>query len=305
MKFFVVLVLVAVCLPAAISAYECSGCDLDGAWRIADNTKLNNDDELIDQKFDGQVKWREEWMQFMTDYTQWVNNGKNSGSLQDQARQSCKEAIPDRVYQYRWEREIDDDEYQVRMYIYRGFEPRSDSWDRYCRLLVDEDQMSFVESNGQSIPELKGSVGWISKGLIDDIEGGNCRAIFRPKHVQQRCYVKNNKLRYPTEKFCADEQSSTPTITKHAWGGAHSHARYGCDQYTWDSDSNDDNIEQTCQRMYFVNTYNEQSLFFPGQVSGSNLVSLTSIRTPGDYCEYRVGGTGWSTFTGINPHPCQ
>ena len=162
MKIFVVLVL-AVCLPA-LYAYECNSCDLDGSWRVADNSKINNDDELFAQMFDGQVEWREEYSQFTSDYNAWVSANKPSGSLQDQARQSCKEAIPDRVYQFRWEREIDDDEYEVRQYLYRGFEPASNAWDRYCRLLVDRDSDNYVESFGRSNPSLKGSVAYITRG---------------------------------------------------------------------------------------------------------------------------------------------
>lgn len=305
MKFLVVLAL-AVCLPAIVYSYECDGCDLTGTWRTYRQDYENNDDDLIAQQFDGQVEWIEEYGQFLADYADWVDNGKGSGSRQDQARQSCKEAIPDRVYQFRFEREIDDeDNYEVRYYLFRGFAPTSDAWDRYCRLLVDEDKLNMVESMGRSIGSLKGAISTTTTGKIVATGGNACNVDFRPNFVSQNCLMKNDNVRFPTEPFCAVAQTGQSTVSRYAIGGARTNARYGCDQYTWDSDSNDDNIEQSCDRMYFVNSYNEQNTLKPGQVLGGETIYQADVVTPGDLCEYRVDKNGWGGFTEINGHPCQ
>jgi len=307
MKFLVVLAL-AVCLPAIVSSYECDGCDLSGTWRTWLRDYENNDDELIAQTFDGQVEWREEYGQFEADYNDWVANGKGSGSRQDQARQSCKEAIPDRVYGYRFEREIDDeDNYEVRFYLYRGFAPKPEAWDRYCRLLIDEDKNNMVEAMGRSIDDLKGAISAVTRGVIVARGGNACNVDFRPNYISQNCLQKNDNKRYPTERFCSGVQTGAYDLGRWAIGGSRAHARYGCDQYTWDSDSNDDNIEQTCDRMYFINTYNEQNQNKPGQILGLTAIQpLANVVTPDDdLCEYRVRNNGWGDFTGISNHPCQ
>uniref|UniRef100_A0A7S4KXS6 Uncharacterized protein n=1 Tax=Paramoeba aestuarina TaxID=180227 RepID=A0A7S4KXS6_9EUKA len=325
MKFLVVLALVALCLPA-LNAYVCDNCDLDGAWRTSLDDWRNNDDESIAQSFDGQVRWRDEYQEFLDDEDicrSCLGSEGSCGTVCTRARESCKEAKPGRVYNFRFEREIDDDDYEVRLYIYRGFIPTEDAWDRYCRIRnslvgTSDDRQVFVESQGQSKAALKGAVGWRTEGLIDPTTGGNCRAIFRPKFISQFCLTKNDDLRFPSEFWCAQYQTGTaPSPTDfdpfgvlssvHNWGGAQTHARYGCDQYTWDSDSNDDNIHETCKRMYFVNKYDSQSEFNLGHVNvpGTMFVDQSTVETPFPFCEYRVPRTGWSGSTGINRHPCQ
>jgi len=315
MKFLVVLALVAVCLPALTHAYDCDGCDLDGSWRISRDEYTNNDDEIYNQNFDGQVRWRDEWLEFQDDEDQYidcVDSGSSScTTLGNVARQSCKEARPERVYNIRFERQIDDYDYEVRLYVHRGFRPTEDAWDRYCRIrneLVDTDERGevFVEHSGQFIAELKGAIGWTTEGLIDPEDDGTCAAVFRPKFVSQFCMTKNNNHKYPTEVYCAGVQSGFQSdYIKHTYGGAQTHVRYGCDQYTWDSDSNDDNLHDTCNRMYFVNKYDSQSEFEFGHVRGNDLVSETYVTTPDDFCEYTTTGVGWARSTDIQGHPCQ
>lgn len=310
MKIAVVLTL-ALCLPAVISAFNCGGCSVDGYWRAFRSEVINNDEQLVAQMYDGQVEWREEWAQFMSD---WANlNDTESQGNRDIARQSCKEAIPDRVYNFRFERSIDGDDYRVEYYIHRGFQPSSQAWDRYCRILIDDDLPVFVESLGRSVNKLKGA--WVrsSKGLMLNFGGSNCNANLKPRNIEQSCLMKNDANRYPTEIFCSGAQAGVNALTdQHAYGGAHTHARYGCMQYTWDSDTNDDNIDENwgnsrCDKMYFVNSYNGQQNFKLAQLfTGSmSLNRLVSVDTPMDLCEVRVGATGWSGLTGVSDHPCQ
>ena len=142
--------------------------------RVARTSWTNNDDEMIAQFFDGQVRWTDEWTEFLNDEDNYIacvdSESSNCGSLQTLARVSCKEALPDRVYNMRFERDIDDQDYEVRTYAHRGFKPTEDAWDRYCRIrneLVPTDNRGevFVEHQGQSITALKGAIGWRSEGL--------------------------------------------------------------------------------------------------------------------------------------------
>jgi len=344
MKFAVVLVL-AVCLPAAFG-YSCQSlvnatdfvCDVDGAWRTSQNSWINNDNNdeaVIDQAFDGQVEWRQEYAEFQADLAEALIDFTNT-SARREAQQSCKEAIPDRVYHFRFERYISGTKYEVKEWLYKGFVPVEEAWDRYCVLYVEESfnalnlptgpprirQNVVVERYGRSIADLQGA--WLrgsSGHLVNLDSGAGCNTYFRPKDVQTRCLMKNDEIRFPTEYFCNRnyETRVTPLGVLQNYGGAQTSLRYGCQQYTWDSDSNDDNIEDTCKRMYFINQYRGQNAFKLGQYPGAGTgtypitsTSVTPVNTPrttfntqGTLCEYRISKNSWSGLTDFGKHRCQ
>jgi hypothetical protein len=320
MKF---LVLLAVCLSAVLAFDQCGNCDLDGAWRVRLTTE-NNDDESIEQYFDGLVDWEQRWRDFVIDETAYNVNGRtNDNQRRDVARQSCKEAKPDRIYNIRWEREIDDFDYMVAQYIYRGFEPDQDAWDGYCVDRVDPatapNPFPFVETRGgNSFSALKGAFAVVERGNIQPVSG--CRVRFRPFEHESRCFVKNDDRRFPTQGRSVQNTNgvggtlcaSGDAVGAHS--GQRSLARYGCNQYTWDSDTNDDNIEQNCNRMFFVNEFDRPrtlNTFQPGiEITQSVDVfegagTAATPTTPLANCEYRVSGTGFNGITGFNSHPCQ
>jgi len=314
-----VVFVVALCHVAVISAYECGSCSLDGKWRTVRSTRENaDDDDIVDQMFDGQVEWREEYFQFQTDLGIYQGD-LNNQTAQDKARESCKEAIPDRIYNFRFERVINNMNFEVNTYIYRGFKPAESKWDRYCRVLVDENlgDMStlYVSSAGsRTYDDLKGAWQRKAEGRIDLTGGSTCNVRFRPRSLTQACFIKNQGNRFPTEIFCNQAQKNLNSITdEHAYGGAHTHARYGCQQYTWDSDTNDDNIAEgnKCQTMYFVNSYKGQDTFKLGVMPqmGTGSVALVdgvvSVDTPTGLCERKVSKTGWNMLTKASDHGCQ
>lgn len=317
MKFAVVLV-VALCHVAVISAYECGGCSLDGKWRSVNRITNADDDDIMLQAFDGQVEWREESFQFQNDLERYRND-LNNETAQVEARTSCKEAIPDRIYNFRFEREIDDMDFEVQTYIYKGFKPAEKKWDNYCDDLVNDNQgnqaLLYVSSKGsKTYDDLKGA--WQRKaiGKIELTGGSTCNVRFRPRKLVQKCLMKNQGNRYPTEIFCNNNQKGLNSITEeHAYGGAHTHARYGCQQYTWDSDTNDDNIAEgnKCGTMYFVNSYSGQNTFKLGVLpqSGTGSIALAngvvSVDTPADLCERKVKSTGWNNMAKPSDHGCQ
>jgi len=339
MKFAVVLVL-AVCLPA-VFGWSCQSltnlngtivCDLDGAWRTSQQTWFNNDDAMvINQAFDGEVEWNQEYDEYLEDLNNATANPTNT-QLQNIARTSCKEAIPDRVYHFRFERSFDGTKYETKEWLYRGFPPAEEAWDRYCTNYVEERvnaaferrqyQDVVVERYGRGFDALVGAWMKSSTGHLVDLDTGvGCKTYFRPKKVTTRCLMKNDNVEFPTEKFCNQEYESKVTSLEVLgnYGGAQTSARFGCQQYTWDSDSNDDNIEDNCDRMWFINQYRGQNAFkiaqIPGAGTGTYPITsskVTSVNTPksvfttnGLLCEYRVSSNSWGSLTSFQAHRCQ
>lgn len=367
MKFAVVVVL-ALCHVAFLKAqvgFQCgASCTLDGNWRTINNALYSDDDEIIWQQPDGQVEWREEYLEFKVDLDRYVNRPSGTSSsetsrLQQVARESCKEAIPDRIYNFRYEREIDGDrtdqneaDYDVNFYIYAGYKISERNWDKYCDLLMNTylgDGGSgnlfsmtraslFVPTSGEDkIKTLKGA--WQRRAVGTMVQEGissttSCNVRFLARELTQACMMKNNKNRFPTEIFCADAQSNglkspyavpgldvSAVTNEHAYGGAHTYVRYGCQQDTWDSDTNDDNIFElnaggdvdrtgNCKQMYFVNNYDGQSTFkfgvIPGAATGTTyLNTLVTVDSIVPYCEVKVNKLGWKNLAHVQNHRCQ
>lgn len=366
MKFAVVVVL-ALCHVAYLSAqegFQCgSTCTLDGYWRTINNALYSDDDEIIWQQPDGQVEWREEYREFQVDLDNYVNRPTGTSTsettrLQNLSRESCKEAIPDRIYNFRYEREIDSDredteaDYDVNFYIYAGYKISERNWDKFCDVLVNtfegnggsENLFSFTKSalfvptSGEdSIGSLKGA--WRRRAVGTMVQESissptSCNVKFLARELTQACMMKNNAKRFPTEIFCAQATSNALTspyalpalgvsavTNDHAYGGAHTYVRYGCQQDTWDSDTNDDNIfeinaddrvgnSKNCKRMYFVNNYDGQSTFkfgvIPGAGTGTTyLNTLVTVDTIVPFCEVKVNKLGWRNLADVSKHRCQ